>query len=296
MNTRARLVAAVAVAVCGGWASAASPAGPDLEALLARVGERVVEYYRRAQSVICIERATVQPIASNWSPDGLSRTVESELSIEWNPRDGDGLPDATVNRTVRRINGRAPRPRDLTDRTGCTDPEPMSSEPLAFLLPGHHDYLFTAVREGEERDRPALIIDFKSADRTSHPELIEDERGHDDCFDWTGPVATSGRIWVDADTYDVLRLERRMDGLVDVRVPHALQRKYHLDSSITIDRDAETLRYAPVRFTDPDEVLMLPRSIESMTVLRGGLQSTRRTWSYKDYRRFVTSGRIVKAP
>ena len=37
-----------------------------------------------------------------------------------------------------------------------------------------------------------------STDQTSKPELIEDERGHDDCFDWSGPVATRGRVWVDA--------------------------------------------------------------------------------------------------
>lgn len=295
-NARPPLVTVIAVVTIAGWVSALQ-AGPDLERLLARVGERVAEYYRRAQRVICIERATVQPIASNWTPEGFARTVESELRIEWDPRDGDAEPDATVVREVRRINGRAPRPRDLTDRSGCTDPEPISSEPLAFLLPSHRqDYLFTSVREGEEQDRPALIIDFKSADRNSRPTLIEDKRGHDDCFDWNGPVATSGRVWVNAETYDVLRLERRVDGLVEVRVPPTLQRKYNLRSYVTIDRDVETLRYTPVRFSDPDEVVMLPHSIESMTLLRGGLQSTRRTWSYKDYRRFLTGGRIVRQP
>ena len=91
---------------------------------------------------------------------------------------------------------------------------------LAFLLPSHRDeYRFTSMRDGREKDRAALVIDFMSANRTSRPELIEDERGHDDCFDWSGPVATRGRVWVDANTHDVLRVERRNEGPVDVRVP-----------------------------------------------------------------------------
>jgi hypothetical protein len=37
------------------------------------------------------------------------------------------------------------------------------------------------------------------------------------------------------------------------------------------------MRYKTVRFSDPDEVLLLPDSVESMTVARSGLQSTRQT-------------------
>ena len=261
-----------------------------------RVGERVAEYHRRAQSVMCVEQSTVQPIQSNMSPDGFSRTVESELRVELEA-DGDARPTANVIRQIRRINGRAPRERDKKDRTGCTDPNPLSPEPLAFLLPAHRDeYRFTSPRNGREHDRAALIVDFMSMIRTSRPELIEDERGHDDCFDWSGPVATRGRLWVDANTYDVLRVDRRIDGPVDVRVPWRLQRRYHLPLWVVIDRDDQTMRYKAVAFRDPDEVMLLPESIESLTVVRGGLQSTRRTETFSSYRRFLTEGRVVRDP
>jgi hypothetical protein len=62
-----------------------------------------------------------------------------------------------------------------------------------------------------------------------------------------------------------------------------------------IDRDDLTLHYEPVRFRDPDEVILLPSSIESLTILRSDLQSARRTDRYSDYRRFLTSGRVVKS-
>jgi len=294
-SRRARLAATALVAVCASSLSAA-PKQPELEGLLTRVAERVAEYYRRAHSVVCVERSIVQPIGLNWTPEGFARTVESDLRVESAPpADGDTPLKATVIRSIRRINGREPRERDKTDRAGCTDPNPLSPEPLAFLLGEHRDeYQFTSVGHGRERDRATLIIDFMSTKRTGRPELIEDERGHDECFDWTGPVATKGRVWVDAQSHEVLRVDRRIAGPVDLRVPWNLQRRYGLPAWVVLERDDLTLRYQTVAFTDPDEVVLLPESIESMTVLRSGLQSIRRTDRFSGYRRFLTTGRVIK--
>src|SRR4051794_4496294 len=187
------------IASCAALVSAAPrTAGPqapstDIDSLMTRIGARVAEYYQRAHHVICLERSTVQPIQPNWTFDGFARTVESELRVD----------SAEFIRDIRRVNGRPPRERDQKDRSGCTDPNPLSPEPLAFLLPEHRDeYRFTAIHTGKEKDRAALIVDFTSAERASKPELIEDKLGHDDCFDWSGPVATKGRVWVDAETHD----------------------------------------------------------------------------------------------
>jgi len=271
---------------------------PDVGALIAQVGERVAVYYQRAQRLVCLERSTVVPIGADWSMQGFARTIESELRVEIDAASGNSLPDPRVSRKIQRVNGREPRDRDRTDRSGCTDPTPLSPEPLAFLLPGRRDeYNFTAVRDGRERNRVALLIDFTTSPtvrRAGRPELIEDEHGHDDCFDWTGPVAINGRLWVDAQTRDVLRLERHMAGPTDVRVPGPLQRKYRFPSWLTIDRDDLTMRYKEVAFTDPDDVMLLPESIESITVLRSALQSIRRTQVFSEYRRFLTGSRIIK--
>ncbi len=290
----ARLAALGLVTVCACGASAAPQAPPDLEMLMKQIGERVADFYRRAQSVICIERSTVQPVQRNWSPEGFARTVESDLRVDFEASDSEDLPEANVVREIRRINGRAPNERDKKDRNSCTDPNPLSPEPLAFLLPSHRDeYRFTSVREGREKDRAALIIDFMTTARSSKLELIEDERGHDDCFDWKGPVAMRGRVWVDASTHEVLRVDRRIDGPIDVRVPWKLQRKYQLPDWVTLERDDLSMRYKPVAFTDPEEVILLPESITSLTVLRSSLQSIRRTDTFTDYRRFLTTGRVI---
>jgi hypothetical protein len=138
------------------------------------------------------------------------------------------------------------------------------------------------------------MIDFASVNRRSNPELIEDPNGHDDCFDWSGHIATRGRIWVDAGNYDVMRVDWGLVGPVDVRVPALIQRRHHLASWVVIVRDDVTIRYQRVAFSDPDEVLLLPESIETFTMLRGGLQSTRRFQTFSDYKRFVTGGRVLQ--
>src|SRR5688572_3112218 len=205
-----KLPGAVALALAA-MTAAGAQAQPNADELIARVGERVAEFYRRAKNVVCIETSTVQHIDSSHSPDGFARTVESELRIEADSGEAPG--EAAIERKIRKVNGRAPRDRDKKDRSGCTDPNPLSSEPLAFLLPAHRSkYRFRTVGMTKDRNRSALIIDFTSVERRSNPVLIEDPGGHDDCFDWSGHVASSGRIWVDAGNHDVLRVDRFLNG------------------------------------------------------------------------------------
>jgi hypothetical protein len=283
---------ALAAVFVGLTAGRAQPA-LTVDEVVARVGERVAELHKRLQNVVCTEMATVQPIGFNFSPEGMSRTVESELRVE--AEGGDPPGDPAVVRQVRKVNGRAPRERDKKDRSGCTDPNPLSAEPLAFLLPVHRsEYRFKLTGSGNEQKRNALIVDFESIDRRTNPELIEDKSGHDDCFDWSGHIPTKGRIWIDAESFDVLRVVRGNRGPVDVNVPVRLQRLHRLDGYVTIDRDDTTIRYRTVAFSDPDEILLVPESIDSLLLVRGGLQSTRRSQTFSDYKRFVTAGRVVK--
>jgi hypothetical protein len=295
----ARVGAVAALVAAGGYrvsASSAAQPATDLDALLSRVGERVAQFYHRAQTVMCLERSTVQPIRPNWSIEGMARTVESDLRVEVQAAGDalDGEPD--VVRDIRRINGRPPRPRDAKSRNACTDPNPLSPEPLAFLLPAHRgEYRFTSVKTATVDDRPALVIAFRTVSKTGRVRLIEDEGGHDDCFDWKGSIERSGRVWVDAATADVLKVESNLAGPVDIEVPTQLQRRYGFAPYVVLERDQMTMRYRVVRFSDPEESMLLPEAIHSLTILRSGLQSVRRTDVFSDYRRFLTSGHIKKS-
>jgi hypothetical protein len=103
-----------------------------------------------------------------------------------------------------------------------------------------------------------------------------------------------GRVWVDADTYDVVRIEQRMAALADITVPTKLARRHNLADLMTVERHDTTIRYKTIPFHDPDEAMHLPESIDTLVIVRGGLESIRSRQTFSDYRRFMTEGRIVK--
>jgi hypothetical protein len=63
---------------------------------------------------------------------------------------------------------------------------------------------------------------------------------------------------------------------------------------VVIQREDVTTRYRTVAFSDPAESFLVPESVDSVILVQGGLQSTRRSQAFSDYKRFVTGGRIVK--
>ena len=79
-----------------------------------------------------------------------------------------------------------------------------------------------------------------------------------------------------------------------MKVPALIQRRHRLDNWVVIVREDLTVRYKTVAFSDPDGSLLLPESIGSFIVVRGGLQSTRRSQTFSDYRRFVTEGKVLQ--
>jgi hypothetical protein len=269
---------------------------PDVDALLERVGQKIEDYYRRAQNVICTERTSVQPVGHDYAPSGFARITESELHVETDATaDGDGMMGANIMRRLLKVNGRPPREKDQKAREGCTDGNPISPEPLAFLLPAHRsEYTFVSSGFGKGKDRNTLVIDYTSAKPEGKGELTEDPRGHEGCFQWSVPAVTKGRVWIDAQTFEVVRIEERLAGLADISVPWKLQRKHNLANSITLERHDTTINYKRVVFQDPDEAMLLPQSIDTLMVVRGGLESVRRRQAFSDYRRFVTGARLVK--
>jgi hypothetical protein len=287
---------AIPAALVLATATLTAQAPPDVDTLLERVSARIADYYKRAQSVVCTEKTTVQPLANGYTPSGFARTTESELRVEPDVADGDGsVTTASFVRQLVKINGKAPRDKDKNDRAGCTDPNPLSAEPLAFLLPANREgYRFTTSGFGKGKDRGALVIEFTAANMDGEGKLVEDERGHEGCFNVSIPTPTRGRIWVDAISYQVLRLERHLAGVGELPVSFALQRKHSLPNYMTIERYDTAIRYRPITFTDPDEAMLLPESIETVVIWRNGMESTRRRQEYSDYRRFLTAGRIVK--
>lgn len=252
-----------------------------------RVSGYVEQYYSRAQSIVTNEEVTVQRVNRDMSFDGFARRLVYELRVEWDPTlDGDESP-AKVTRQLLTINGKPPKKGDKPE---CMDPRSVSPEPLAFLLPDRlHKYAFTSAGVGRVEGRDTLMVDYRSLE-PGKPTVEWTE----DCVSVDVPGRWRGRLWADPNDATIVRLDEQLIGMVDLPIPNKYQR---INGALfmTLERADMSIRYRPVRFSDPDETLMLPFEITSSSMWRnGGSAGSRVTQSFSNYRRFVTGGRIIR--
>lgn len=276
------------------WAAtlvARQPAAlPDLAVVLQRVGERVEQYFARAQSIVCVEIVGLMPVDTGGYVRG--RTVESELRLSWQPTDETPVPiEARTLRQVIKVNGHAPR---KNDHDNCTSPEQNSSEvqPLSLLLPQQrHEYSFKLAGAARVDNRAAILIDYRMVEKPSV--TVAMVNGKEDCISYALDGGMKGRIWIDAETFDVLRMDQGLIGLVDIPLPRKVASRDRRPSW-TMERWDTSIRFKPVTFQDPQETLVLPASSTSFRITRGaGTPRLRTSTRYLSYRRFITGARII---
>lgn len=288
MRIAALALSAIFGAVSAIGQSPVSTAPFDLAGILALVGDRVEAYYQRAQSIVCTETVQLQTMDNSLTPDPHTRRLVYELRVSWDKTaDGEQPVEANVLRTLKTINGKPPKPGE---EPGCLDPKPVSLDPLAFLLPQHQrEYTFTYKGVGKAGNgRTGVMIDYAPAGKEP-PDVV----WRDSCVSINVPQRTRGRVWVDRFGGDVLRIDETVLGPFDIRVPEEQRRKGAVPL-MTLDRADSSIRYRPVTFTEPNEIVLLPESIEMMTVIRGsGAPRLRTTQTFTGYQRFVTGGRVV---
>ena len=261
----------------------------QVAALLGRIGDRVERYYARAQSVVCQETVRLQPMASDFGPAGPVRELVYELRVAWDPApSADVPPEPTVTRLIRTVDGRPPRPGD---QPGCMDPKAVASEPLAMLLAGRREqYAFSWRGTGRTDRRATVMLDYQTL---ASPAVDITWRG--ECVS-ISPGQTRGRVWIDAASDDVVRLDERLVTTVDVPIPRDLVRMSG-PGWLNVERADSSIRYRPVTFHDPDETVMLPASVETLTIIRGAaVPRLRQTHVFSKYQRFLTDVRIVQDP
>ena len=220
-------------------------------------------------------------------PDGFGRTVESELRLSWEPAaDGTASTEAQMLRRLLKVNGQEPR---KDDRNNCTSPEQEGQEPqaLSLLLPGQRpDYTFALAGQTLIDRRKALIVDYRLLRKVSVESSLVD--GREDCISFSVEGGMRGRIWIDAETFDVLRLDQGLRGLVEIPLPKKAVRGGG-PASWTMERLDTSIRFKQVTFENPTETLVLPESLTSLRITRGsGTPQLRTMTRYKNYQRFLT--------
>lgn len=267
---------------------------PDVRATLDRATARVKDFFERAQSLVCTERVHVQPLGSGLTGDGFGRTVESELRVSWDPGsdDGGGAAEARALRQVMKVNGHKPR---KNDRNNCTTPERHDTEPqvLSMLLSQERDdYSWSLAGPATIDGRPAVLLDFREKEKLSLEVTVQDD--DEDCLTYTLRGGSRGRLWLDAESHDVMRLDQHLTGQANAPMPRVLLRRPGGSPTMTVERFDTSYRFKRMRFENPDETLVLPVSSSSLRITQGGGSPRMRvTTEYRDYHRFLTGGRLV---
>jgi hypothetical protein len=276
-----RLAVACVILTAVSAAAQSPPADP-----VARLGEYVQNYYSKARSVVAEETVVVQPLQSDMTAAGFARRAVYELRVEWNPDAPTPAERATAVRTLLKEAG--PPIYDKGEER-CADPPLITPEPLSFLLPDNRaEWKFEIKRPDRIDGRPAITVEYSL--REPHPARVTEK----ECLftDLTGQ--TVGRLWADPATAEVLRVDERLTGLVEIKVPKEWWQRGR-PREITFERLNSSVRYRRVAFTDPAEEMLLPVAIETVHVHRSdtAVSRLRITHSYANYRRFVTGSRVL---
>jgi hypothetical protein len=258
--------------------STATAQGADAD-LLARVGDSVERYYARAQTIVATETVTVEPVSRRLKPAGPARKVVNEMRIEWDAQVG------SEPRAVRELVSAAGPRRGPPGQPDCLDPRSFTIEPLGFLLAANRDkFRFSIGRLETLSGVRARRIDY--VPRTPGPPRTR----WDGKCGWVDTFGrTRGSVWVDPATGEVLRFSERLSGNVDLPGPAGDPNA----PRFVAERADTAIEYKKVAFVNPDETLLLPSRVESITFIRNsGVPRARVIRTFTDYRRFVTTGRI----
>ncbi len=265
--------------------SAQSGDDRDVEAVLQRIQASVEHFYAQARNVLADVRVVVRPMTWDLRDVRPPRNLLYEMRVEWAEGTDTMAPEPVVRRRLLEANGRPAEPEDEPE---CADPEPFSDEPLAIFLPARReDFVFSWTRREREAGREADVIEYRP--RHDEAPTIEWE---DNCVSLDLPGHTRGRVWADAESGEVLRVDERLSGMFEFRVPR--ERGRLGPPTMVLESANSTVRYRRVTFSDPDETLLLPSSMESMSVWRNaGVRRQLIIHEISNYRRFVTGARVI---
>lgn len=175
---------------------------------------------------------------------------------------------------------------------GAESPADSYADPLTFLLPENQPR-FEFADEGETVVDGRAVRVVRFVPRGQGGPRVESKGG---CF-WAN-VPREGRVWVEAESGDVLRLEWRLVEPYEFESPRVLKvggLRFGPKRRMKYERMETLTRFRRVEFKDPAAKLLLPVSSESLRVIEGADRPrVRTTQTFTDYRRFVSDVKIIE--
>lgn len=161
-------------------------------------------------------------------------------------------------------------------------PKPAVPVPT-FLIGVDEGYSFSLAGRGEARGRDAIMLDFVWRPEDRRVRVV---RGQQEYLLSVAGVSHAGRVWIDAESSDVLRVERH-SGPVEIVEGRSEQATWSYERQWTASFQLR-------RFENPEQALLVPESAEVATFLAGESPAVRRmVTTHGDFRRFVADVEIT---
>jgi hypothetical protein len=267
----------------------ASPSADELERILERVSEGVARYQTGLFSIAFTETLRREELREDMTAKKSKEYVFDTVVLreELSAEEDDYYP-----RPVRRLKAIDGKPSKK--RLGPEINYFVSS--LGFLLPKHRDPLqFTLEGEKTEAGRKLYRIRILSPGE-GEPRVEWKSRVVGFQFRVVAPSVYM--IWVDAETFDVLRLESHLAASFEFDGPGAFGfGRFGPSRHFKYAAQDYFVRFRRQQFKDPEQTLLVPDSAEWVTVIEGASKPrTRATLRFSNYQRFRSDVKVIEEP
>jgi hypothetical protein len=263
-----------------------------LPSILARVGQSVERYHAGLFGLAFKEVMNVEELREDMTAKKSREYVfESVVLREALSQAVDDYYAETVRR-LKTVDGRAPKKGDDdAERDAAT----AYGEALNFLLPREQKlYEFTLRGEQTLVGRRAFLVALLRPGE-GEPRVV-----------WEGAsfrvlAPTRWTFWVDAESFDVLRVESHLEAPFEFESPRLISAgplgRFGPKQKFRYARQDYAVSFRRVELKDPDETRLVPDMAEWVTVIEGASHpGTRRTIRFSDYKRFRSDVKVVEEP
>jgi hypothetical protein len=253
------------------------------------VRERVTRYYSELQKVAWADSVRQETLKKDGTPKHKPEEFAFDSIVKLQQPAAEDTAVPFYVREVNELRIRRGKPVKKGTVIEPTDPGYLGIGAIAFLMLNdsrRDNYTFAYAGQGDLEGRRTVVLNVTTPQKTT-PRVEFDNKfvgfGIRYHFEIFNVQYTKGRIWVDADTYDVVRMEWRSD---------PFNFEYKRDT-YTHER-AMTLRFHSVSFENSGQKVLVPESSEFVTTITGIDAPTHRTFhSFGNYKRFAGDVKVT---
>ncbi|MGH9947179.1 MAG: hypothetical protein ACRD6X_08275 [Pyrinomonadaceae bacterium] len=302
LRRSASLMVAIFVVSAATYSQSASSSNYEespLKVILSRVADKVQKYHEALFSIQFDESVRQQETDAGGKVKNKGKEfVYESIVVSPSPYPDERRADPFITRTLKIVDGKPTEQRMLKEGNECvkTNPRSVYADPLSFLLSARQkELLFAYDGETSLDGRRAMVVSFEQPPFPEPVKLVQSGN----CFYLSRSPRHKGMAWIDAESYDVLQVRWELAETFTGKTPAGMSKMGFLpifrpSKDLAYEKDERVVRFRLVKFSEPEQSLLLPYSAETAWTMRGGGVAGYKTSTlYTGYRRFRTDVKIT---